>query len=123
MFLPTSPDSGAKIHWGIRRSEKYVSAFLFLFGASFSSFSFILSTLFSDARDWYCVTVQLFGNLRKIHLTNMRCNWFEEMWPALKAHHNTPTSGGSSPNHILLGRDPLGEGRYLSGDGMAMDFQ
>ena len=33
---------------------------------------------------------QLFEELRKIHLTNKRCNWFEEMWPALKPHHDTP---------------------------------
>ena len=31
---------------------------------------------------------QLFGRLRKI----WRGNWFPEMWPALKAHHDTPTS-------------------------------
>ena len=33
---------------------------------------------------------QLFEKLRKIHITNPRQNWFEEMWPALKAHHDTP---------------------------------
>ena len=38
--------------------------------------------------------------LRKIHLTNKRRNWFEEMWPALKAHHDTPTPGGLSPHQI-----------------------
>ena len=64
---------------------------------------------------------QLFQKLRKIHLTNKRRNWFEEMWPALKAHHDTPTSGGLSPHQILFGRDPLGRGLTLSGDGMAMD--
>ena len=37
---------------------------------------------------------QLFEKLRKIHITNPRQNWFEEMWPALKAHHDTPTPGG-----------------------------
>ena len=37
---------------------------------------------------------QLFEKLRKIHITNPRRNWFEEMWPALKAHHDTPTPGG-----------------------------
>ena len=31
---------------------------------------------------------QLFEKLRKIHITNPRPNWFEEMWPALKAHHD-----------------------------------
>ena len=64
---------------------------------------------------------QLFEKLRKIHITNPRRNWFEEMWPALKAHHNTPTPGGLSPHQILFGRDPLGRGLPLSGDGMAMD--
>ena len=34
---------------------------------------------------------QLFEKLRKIHFANPRRNWFEEMWPALKAHHDTPT--------------------------------
>ena len=64
---------------------------------------------------------QLFEKLRKIHLANSRRNWFEEMWPALKAHHDTPTPGGLSPHQILFGRDPLGWGLPLSGDGMAMD--
>ena len=64
---------------------------------------------------------QLFQKLRKIHITNPRRNRFEEMWPALKAHHDTPTPGGLSPHQILFGRDPLGRGLPLSGDGMAMD--
>ena len=64
---------------------------------------------------------QLFEKLRKIHITNPRRNWFEEMWPALKAHHDTPTPGGLSPHQVLFGRDPLGRGLPLSGDGMAMD--
>ena len=64
---------------------------------------------------------QLFEKLHKIHITNPRRNWSEEMWPALKAHHDTPTPGGLSPHQILLGRDPLGRGLPLSGDGMAMD--
>ena len=64
---------------------------------------------------------QLFEKLRKIHLANPRRNWFEEMWPALKAHHDTPTLVGLSPHQILFGRDPLGRGLPLSGDGMAMD--
>ena len=64
---------------------------------------------------------QLFEKLRKIHITNPRRNWFEEMWPALKAHHDTPTVGGLSPHQILFGRDPLGRVLPLSGDGMAMD--
>ena len=34
---------------------------------------------------------QLFEKLRKIHITNPRQNWFEVMWPALKAHPDTPT--------------------------------
>ena len=46
---------------------------------------------------------------------------FEEMWPALKAHHDTPTPGGLSPHQILFGREPVGRGLPLSGDGMAMD--
>ena len=64
---------------------------------------------------------QLFEKLRKIHITNPRQNWFQEMWPVLKAHHDTPTPGGLSPHQILFGRDPLGRGLPLSGDGMAMD--
>ena len=64
---------------------------------------------------------QLFEKLRKIHITNPRRNWFEEMWPALKAHHDTHTPGGLSSHQILFGRDPLGRGLPLSGDGMAMD--
>ena len=43
------------------------------------------------------------------------------MWPALKAHHDTPTPAGLSPHQVLFGRDPLGRGLPLSGDGMAMD--
>ena len=64
---------------------------------------------------------QLFEELCKIHLANPRRDWFEEMWPALKAHHDTPTSGGLSPHQILIGRDPLGWGLLLSGDGIAME--
>ena len=64
---------------------------------------------------------QLFEKLRKIHLTNLRRNWFEEMWPTLKAHHDDPTPGGLFPHQILFGRDPLGRGLPLSGEGMAMD--
>ena len=64
---------------------------------------------------------QLFEKLRKIHITNPRRNWFEEMWPPLKAHHDTPTPGGLSPHQILFGRYPLGRGLPLSGDGMAMN--
>ena len=59
--------------------------------------------------------------LREIHLTNKRRNWFEEMWPALKAHHDTPTLGGLSPHQILFGRDPLGRGLPLSGDCIAIE--
>ena len=66
---------------------------------------------------------QLFEKLRKIHITNPRRNWFEEMWPALKAHHDNLTPGGLSPHQILFGRDPLGRGLPLSGDGIAMDAQ
>ena len=64
---------------------------------------------------------QLFEKLHKIHITNPSRNWFEEIRPALKAHHDTPTLGGFSPHQILFGRDPLGRGLPLSGDGMAMD--
>ena len=64
---------------------------------------------------------QLFEKLRKIHITHPRRNWFEEMWPALKAHHDTPTPGGLAPHQILFRRNPLGWGLPLSGDGMAMD--
>ena len=54
MFLLTSPNSGAKIHGGDWRSGKTISGFIFSFGASFSSFQFILSTLSSDTRDVMC---------------------------------------------------------------------
>ena len=64
---------------------------------------------------------QLFEKLRKMHITNPRRNWFEEMRPALKAHHDNPTLGGLSPHQSLFGRGPLGRGLLLSGDGMAMD--
>ena len=64
---------------------------------------------------------QLFQKLRNIHLTNKGRNWFEEMSPALKAHHDTPTPGGLSIPQILFGRDPQSRGLSLSGDGMAMD--
>ena len=33
---------------------------------------------------------QLFEKLRRIHITNPRQNWFADLWPALKAHHDTP---------------------------------
>ena len=52
--------------------------------------------------------------------TNAR-NWFEEMWPAPKAHHDTSTQGGLSPHQILFGRDLLGRGLPSSGEGRAMD--
>ena len=64
---------------------------------------------------------QLFEKLRKIHITNKRRNWFEEMWPALKAHHDTPTPVGLSSHEILFGRDPLGRGLPLSDGGIAID--
>ena len=64
---------------------------------------------------------QLFEKLRKIRLTNKRRKWFEEMWPALKAHHDTPTPGAWSPHQINLGGDALRWGLPLSGEGMAMD--
>ena len=49
--LLTSPNSGAKIHGGDLRSVATISVFFFSFGASFSSFQLILSTLSSDTRD------------------------------------------------------------------------
>ena len=64
---------------------------------------------------------RLFDRLRRIHLTSKHRNRFEEMWLALEAHHDTPTASGLSPHQILFGRDPLGWGLPLSGDGMAMD--
>ena len=64
---------------------------------------------------------QLFEKLHKIHLSNKRRNWFEEMWPALKAHHDTPTPGGLLRHRILFRRNNLGRGLPLSDDGMRMD--
>ena len=64
---------------------------------------------------------QLFKKLRKIHLTKEHRNWFEETWPALKAHHDTPRTAGLSSHQIPFNGVPLGRGRPLSGDGMAMD--
>ena len=66
---------------------------------------------------------QSFEKLRTINLTKKHCNWFEEMSPVLKAHHDTPTLGGLSPHQTLFGRDPLGRGLPLSGDGMPMDVK
>ena len=63
----------------------------------------------------------LFEKPRRIHLTNKCRNWFEEMWPALKARHDTPTPGGSSHQEFFFGRDPLGWGLPLPGEGMATD--
>ena len=37
---------------------------------------------------------QLYEKLRKIRLTNTHRNGFEEMWPACRAYHDTPTPGG-----------------------------
>ena len=42
------------------------------------------------------------------------------MWPALKAHHPTLTTGGLLPQRILFSKDPLGRGLPLLGIGMAM---
>ena len=64
---------------------------------------------------------QLFEKLHKIHLTNKRHNWFEEMWPALKAHHDTHTPGALSAHQIPSGRYPLGRGLPLSDEGMAIE--
>ena len=41
---------------------------------------------------------QLFENFCQIQLPNKRRNWFEEMWSAFKAHHDTPTPTGLSPH-------------------------
>ena len=49
-MLLTSLNSGADIHGGNLRSVKTISVFVFSFGASFSSLSFISSTLSSDTR-------------------------------------------------------------------------
>ena len=62
----------------------------------------------------------MFEKLCKIHLANKGRNWFEEMWPALKARHATPTPSGLSPHQILFCRDPLVWGLPLSGEGLAM---
>ena len=64
---------------------------------------------------------QVVEQLCKLHVTIKRCNWFEEMRPALKAHHDTPTPGGSSCHQSLFARDHLGRGFPRSGDGIAMD--
>ena len=64
---------------------------------------------------------QLFEKLRRIHPTNKRRHSFEEIWPALKAHHDTPTPGELWPHPILFGWDPVGHGLPFSGEGMAMD--
>ena len=50
---------------------------------------------------------QRFEKLRKIHITNPRRNWFEEMWPALKAHHDNPTPGGLSLTRFHSAGTPL----------------
>ena len=56
---------------------------------------------------------RLFEKLRKIHLTNKRRNWFDEMWPALKSHHDSLTPGGLQPRQIHFGRDLLGSRPFL----------
>ena len=63
---------------------------------------------------------QQFEKLCKINLTGTHRNCIEEMWPALKARHDTPRPGGFLPHQIHFGRDPLGSGLPLSGEGMAM---
>ena len=64
---------------------------------------------------------ELFKKLCQIHHANKCCSWFEEMWPALKAHHNTPTLHGLSPQQTLFRGDLLGRVLPLSSDCMAMD--
>ena len=66
---------------------------------------------------------QVFEKLCTIHFSTKHRKWFEEMWPAVKAHHDTPTPGRLSPHQILFGRDPLGQGLPSSGDGMAIDVK
>ena len=51
IFVLTSPNSGAKIQGGNLRSVKTISVFIFSFDAFLSSFSLVLSTLFSDSCD------------------------------------------------------------------------
>ena len=63
----------------------------------------------------------MFEKPHTIHLTKKCYKSFEEMWPALKAHGETPTPGGLSPHQVLFGRDHLGQRLRLSGDGMAME--
>ena len=55
-----------------------------------------------------------------MHLVKKSRNWFEAMWPSLKAHHDTPTPGSLWPHQILFGTDLLGGGPSLSADGIAM---
>ena len=43
------------------------------------------------------------------------------MLRALKAHHDTFKPGGLLPHQIFFGSEPLGRGRPLSSEGMAMD--
>ena len=56
---------------------------------------------------------RLFEQLQKTQLTNKCRNGFEEMWPPVKAHHDTPTPGCLSPHQILFGREPSGSGTFL----------
>ena len=58
---------------------------------------------------------QLFEKLRKIHITNPRQNWYEEMWPALKAHHDTPNLDGFFPSSDFVRQGPPGSGTSLVG--------
>ena len=58
---------------------------------------------------------QLFQKLRKIHLANPRRNWFEERWPALKAHHDTSTPAGLSSHQSLVRQGPPGSETSLVG--------
>ena len=51
---------------------------------------------------------ELLEKLQKIQLTKKRRNWSEEMWQALKAHHDTHTPGELSPRQIPFGREPQG---------------
>ena len=43
------------------------------------------------------------------------------MWPALNAHHDTPTARAFLPHQFLFNTDPLRRTLPFSGDGMAME--
>ena len=57
----------------------------------------------------------------KIELANKCCNWFEEIGPALKAHHDSPKPHRLSPQQVHFGPFPVGRGLPLSSHGIAVD--